>query len=416
MLPRLDPIRDSEPVGQKGVRTRMDVICFPKEKRRHVTTCEFDEARRSSRFDAALSMSPISRMHRLRAHVRDQAENRPGVYRMVGSDDEVLYVGKSIRVRSRLLSYFRSSPREKPGELIRSTRQIAWDYVPNEFDALLTEMRLIQRWQPRYNVEHKRKKRYAFVKITTELAPRIVPTSRVVQDGSTYFGPFPAFRWLSDAVRSLAHTLQLRDCPGSTPVHFGDQLELLSSHRAPRCLRADLGSCLAPCCGSPTASEYLKKVAAARSFLEGRGHQPLRQVEEQMREASRRQDFEYAALIRDRLDSLQRFRDELTAFRGAMESLSFVYRVPGFGGDDRLYLIRRGRVRSSLPAPRSRAERARTIGRVEEVFGEADCGPAGLHPQEAAEILLVARWFRLRPNERKRAVPPEDWVKKRAGR
>jgi len=128
----------------------------------------------------------------LRDHVRTHVEDRPGVYQMLGVDGQPIYVGKSIRVRTRLLSYFRAPAGDKAANLIRETGRIRWEYIPNEFSALVREMKLIQRWQPRFNVQHKRKRTYAFVKLAREVAPRIVPVTRVIADGSLYFGPFPA--------------------------------------------------------------------------------------------------------------------------------------------------------------------------------------------------------------------------------
>ncbi|MCH7908493.1 MAG: efflux RND transporter permease subunit [Candidatus Hydrogenedentes bacterium] len=90
-------------------------------------------------------------------------------------------------------------------------------------------MKLIQRWQPRFNVQHKRKRAYAFVKLTREPAPRILPVTRVVADGSLYFGPFPAVGRVGHTVRELAHAVGLRDCPGHTLVFFDDQLEIFGN-------------------------------------------------------------------------------------------------------------------------------------------------------------------------------------------
>ncbi len=78
----------------------------------------------------------------LREYVRAHTENRPGIYRMLGSDGQPLYVGKSVRVRTRLLSYFRAPAGEKAANLIRETKKIRWEYVPNEFSALVHEMKL----------------------------------------------------------------------------------------------------------------------------------------------------------------------------------------------------------------------------------------------------------------------------------
>lgn len=346
----------------------------------------------------------------LRQYVRARAENRPGVYSMMGPDDEVLYVGKSVHVRTRLLSYFRAPRGDKAWELIREASRVTWEYVPNEFAALVREMKLIQQRLPRFNVQHKRARSYAFVKVTREAAPRIVPVTRVVDDGATYYGPFPRVGALRQTVRDLAHALGLRDCPGPTPVFFADQMELFGSGRPPRCLRAELETCLAPCCGRPSEVDYAKAVGAARRFLEGRASEPLREIEERMGEAARRMDFEYAAILRDRHERLGLFRDELVAFRGRVDDLDLVYRVPGFHGDNRLYLIRKGRIRRELSNPASAKARAAVVRAVEEVFGEIESGPAALEPEDAAEILLVAQWFRLRPKERRRAMAPQRWL------
>lgn len=349
----------------------------------------------------------------LRAQVRSQAENRPGVYRMYGPGEELLYVGKSVHVRSRLLSYFRAEKGEKAWELIRETARVEWEYIPNEFAALVHEMKLIQSRQPRYNVQHKRRRIYAFVKVTNERAPRVLPVTRVVEDGATYYGPFPRVGALAHTVRELSNLLGLRDCPGPTPMYFGDQLEFFQGGRPPRCLRADLRTCLAPCCGRPTAREYMAAVESARRFLEGRAEGPLRDVEGRMQEAAARMEFEYAGLLRDRLERLRHFRDELVAFRGRVEDLTFVYRVPGHGGDDRVYLIRKGRIMLDMPHPKSRKARGRVAAAIEEVYADADPGPRGMAPEDAAEILLVAQWFRLRPKERKRTVEPRRWLEER---
>ena len=346
----------------------------------------------------------------LREYVRTHAENRPGVYQMLGADGDPLYVGKSIRVRTRLLSYFRAPPEEKANKLIRETGRIRWEYIPNEFSTLVHEMRLIQRWQPRFNVQHKRKRMYAFVKLTREIAPRILPVTRAVPDGSLYFGPFPAVGKVGRTVRELAHAVGLRDCPGGTPMFFDDQLEVFAEGRTPLCMRAELGTCLAPCCGRVSSEAYQQKVLTAQRFLEGRNRAPLTALESRLQDAVARLDFEYAARIRDRLERLQSFQEHLAAFRGRIESLTFLYRVPGFAGDSRLYLIRRGRLQREFPYPTTEGERREIDDAVESVYRAPDQGPASLAPQDAAEILLVARWFELRPKELKRTATPKKWL------
>jgi excinuclease ABC subunit C len=101
----------------------------------------------------------------MRGVVREGAQDRPGVYRMLSPDGEVVYVGKSKKVRTRLLSYFRCAyPEDKGARILREATTIDWEYTPSEFSALLAELRLIKRLRPRFNVAMKRDARhYAFI-------------------------------------------------------------------------------------------------------------------------------------------------------------------------------------------------------------------------------------------------------------
>src|SRR6185436_11011885 len=112
----------------------------------------------------------------MRSNVKDTAADRPGVYRMLSGDGEILYVGKSKQVRTRLLSYFRCAyPEEKGARILRSAESIEWDYTPSEFAALLQELRLIKRFRPRYNVAMKRDAHGSvFIKISKGPAPKLL--------------------------------------------------------------------------------------------------------------------------------------------------------------------------------------------------------------------------------------------------
>ena len=125
-------------------------------------------------------------------------------------------------------------------------------------------------------------------------------------------------------------------------------------------------------------------------------------------------EFEYAAIVRDRLESLGTLQRELVAFRGRVEGLSFVYRVSGYKGDDRLYLIRKGLVKEEIPHPRGKAGRQRAARKVEDVFQGPPPAMGTLTQETASEILLVARWFRLRERELARVLKPEEWLRANA--
>jgi excinuclease ABC subunit C len=117
--------------------------------------------------------------------------------------------------------------------------------------------------------------------------------------------------------------------------------------------------------------------------------------------AANRLQFEYAAQLRDRMQRLDEARAELLALRGFIDSLSFGYDVHGFGGDDRVYLIHRGRIREERAMPQDHAGMEALTERARQVLGRRESF-ARVGVTQAAEILLLARWFRLRPHEQGR--------------
>lgn len=344
--------------------------------------------------------------HQLREQVRAGARNQPGTYRMLGADGEVLYVGKSKAIRTRLMSYFRARDGEKGKRILEEARELAWEYEPSEFSALLAELRLIKRFRPRLNVRHKRDGSYSFLKLSRDAAPKLFTVRHVGDDEATYFGPFRGGRRIAEAVRELNDVLGLRDCATATPIHYADQRELFDLDRAPRCHRYDLQRCAGPCAALCTRDEYLSRVAMARAFLDGDADEPLRWLSDRMSDAAERWQFEHAASLRDRAARLQMLQHEFSRLREALDGLSFIYQVAGSAGDDRVYLVRRGTVRRELPAPKSAAERRRLRKAAVEIFQSPEPSGALVAKHQVDEILLLAQWFRSRPEELARTTAP----------
>jgi excinuclease ABC subunit C len=203
----------------------------------------------------------------MRARVRAGARNTPGVYRMLGPDGEVLYIGKSKHLRTRLLSYFRCDfPEEKGARLLREAADLDWEYVPNEFAALLREMRLVKAHRPRFNVALKRDARhYAFIKVSGGMAPKLlVVRGPAGDDSAIYYGPFFGAVQLSESLRELSDVLGLRDCALDQKMYFSDQGELFTlPARTPGCLRYETNKCLGPCIAACSAAAYTARVNAA---------------------------------------------------------------------------------------------------------------------------------------------------------
>jgi excinuclease ABC subunit C len=338
----------------------------------------------------------------LREYVREHAENRPGVYRLLGPDEQVLYVGKSVRVRTRLLSYFRADQGEKAAEIVSLARRVEWDHHPSEFAALLREFRQIRRLRPPFNVQHKRERAVCFLRIPREPAPRIVVTTRPLDDGSEYYGPLLGAERTRAAVRVLVDALALRDCPATTPLRLADQADLFGMEYTPLCARADFSRCLAPCAGGCTEGEYAARAAVARRFLRGESDEPLDRLRSHLRLAIERWLFEYAAVVLERIELLESVRSSLLRMERSLDALSAVYMVPGHGGEDRAYVLQRGMVRAELPAPRDRRERVLLSRRADRLLLTSPPSPPRAGADGIAEMLLVERWFRRRPQERDR--------------
>lgn len=346
-----------------------------------------------------------ARLRALRHDVRQRVENRPGVYWMVAAGGATVYVGKSVRVRARLLSYFRADAGDKARDILAATERILWEPVPDEFSALIREMRLIRRWRPAFNVEHNRTRGFSFVRLGRESAARITVTSRVRADGAHYYGPFGGRAGVKTALRELLDALQLRDCPVGIPMRFTDQGELFRIERAPECLRGELDRCLAPCAGRCSEAAYRERVRIARAFLEGRTDAPIRALEARMWTAADRLEYEHAALLRERVDRLTRMRDRLMMLWRETRALTGLYSPSSPAGEDRVYLLDRGSLAAELPMPRTAPETRALATRARRLLGARRPPLHALEPDRLMEVLLVTRWFRSRPEERARTTP-----------
>jgi len=341
----------------------------------------------------------------MRSNVKESAADRPGVYRMLSGDGEILYVGKSKRVRTRLLSYFRCAyPEEKGARILRSAESIEWDYTPSEFAALLQELRLIKRFRPRYNVAMKRDGRnYSFIKLTKGPASKLmVVRGPSGEDADIYYGPFVGAQRVEEALRELSDALLLRDCRSDLKMFFNDQTELFQLARTPGCIRHEIGKCLGPCIGGCTEDQYAQQVALARAFLDGSDDGPLNMLRTQMETLSAELQFERAAIYRDKLERLEALRAQFGRLRFAVENLSFVYTVPGHDGEDKVYLIRRGVVRAEMSKPRSSKDRRSMKQLVDDIFSQPVSSNAQVPTHEIDELLLLSSWFRRFPKEMKR--------------
>jgi excinuclease ABC subunit C len=214
----------------------------------------------------------------------------PGVYLYRDEAGEILYVGKAKSLRSRVKSYFASIDQPpKTRKLVLHIRSIDWIIVNNEVEALLLENKLIKQHTPKYNINLKDAKTYAYISLTREDYPRIL-TSRKVSPKLESFGPYTEGFTRQDLQRLVTKVFKLRTCK--------------TMHKR-ACLNYHIGNCTAPCVEKVTKEQYAKQIKSAKIFLEGKFDKTMQELETQMRQASVDQKFERALELRDQIASIR---------------------------------------------------------------------------------------------------------------
>jgi excinuclease ABC subunit C len=354
----------------------------------------------------AFSKVKASRPDRLCIHVRRNCPRVPGIYGMVDRRGELIYVGKAKCLRTRLLSYFRPKSRDpKAGRILKHTRALLWEPSPSEFAALLRELELIRRWQPRFNVQGQpRRRRRLYVCLGRSPAAYVYLSARPVAKGCDCFGPVPARDEAREAVRRLNDLFALRDCPQSQKMIFADQKELFPLVRAAGCLRYEIGTCLGPCAGMCTRGNYEKRVRAARQFLAGKDQSVLESLKSDMAAASACQAFERAAALRDKLEALNWLRTHLERIKRIREHQAFVYPVCGIDGRELWYVVHGGKVTGASPAPSDEAGRRRLKLKLQKLVSQGLICEHSVLLEDLDGLLLVSSWFRRHPREKERLL------------
>ena len=345
--------------------------------------------------------------------IRQRVTPTPGVYGMISAEGELIYVGKSKRLRDRLVSYFPGgSTRSKAERIVRHTQRVVFENAPGELAALLRELELIRRWRPRYNVRGQpRRMRKAYLCLGRGPAAHAYLAAKPSPRADVLFGPVRGGRHARRLVRLLNDCFGLRDCSAQVPILFSDQRELFYQQRPARCLRHELGTCLAPCVGACSGREYAERVRAAHDFLGGRDRSLLGRLEHQMRSAAAVAQFERAALLRDRWEALGELEGQLQRLRDVRRRYTFIYPMPGYEGGETWCLIHHGHVVAATDAPKTRRRAKRCLERIREVYSEEGRNGSRETPDDLDMLGLIGSWFQHHPEELDRTFRPHDAVR-----
>ena len=223
----------------------------------------------------------------------------PGVYIIRDKADEIIYIGKAKRLRTRVSQYFREGvPHDaKVTQMIEHAFSFDVIVCQSEFEALVLEASQIKAHTPKYNILLKDDKGYSYVKVARGDWPRISAALQKDDDNADYIGPFTS----SFAVREMVETAQncflLPRCNREFPRDFG---------KGRPCLNAHIGKCMAVCSGKVSCAAYNEAVQGALQMIRHGKKDILRQLHEKMQAASDRLDFETAALLRDQIAAIER--------------------------------------------------------------------------------------------------------------
>ncbi|MFS7403174.1 excinuclease ABC subunit UvrC [Carnobacterium maltaromaticum] len=256
--------------------------------------------------------------------------NQPGCYLMKDKNGTIIYVGKAKVLKNRVRSYFRGSHDTKTERLVSEIADFEYIVTGSNIEALLLEINLIKKNDPKYNIMLKDDKTYPFIKITNEKYPRLLITRKVLKDKATYFGPYPDVKAANETKKLLDKLYPLRKCK-------------VLPNRV--CLYYHLGQCLAPCIQEIPKETYTEMVEEIKRFLNG-GYQEVKQeIEEKMQQASLNLEFEKAAEFRDQINSIV-----TTMEQQKMTSADFVDRdVFGYAVDKgwmcvQVFFVRQGKL------------------------------------------------------------------------
>ena len=217
---------------------------------------------------------------------------KPGVYVMRDKDDNIIYVGKAVSLKNRVRQYFRKT------KMVSLIDHFEYIVVDNEAEALILECNLIKKNRPKFNVLLKDDKTYPYIKIDMKSDfPGVFMTRRVVNDGSKYFGPYANPGSAKEMIDFIKGKYKIRQC------------RTLKERTRP-CLNYHIGRCLAPCMGYVTKEEYGKQVKEIIDLLDGKIDKIIKELKEQMKEASDKLDYEKAAMIRDKINAIERVSEK----------------------------------------------------------------------------------------------------------
>ncbi|MFS0884781.1 DEDD exonuclease domain-containing protein [Aeromicrobium sp. 179-A 4D2 NHS] len=337
--------------------------------------------------DVASFTSKVTPAQRRKKHLADGLPDAPGVYLFRDARGDVLYVGTSRSLRTRVRSYFtKAETRTRMGEMIALAEKVDTVVCATDTEARVRELRLIDRHRPPYNRRSKFPERAMWLRLTDEPWPRISLVRGVVEGAATHIGPFGSRKQAEAAMATLHDAFRIRQCTGRLP---------LSPSRA-ACVLAELGQCLSPCDGTVTVEDYTHEVGRVRRAMSADPVEVVAHLEQRMAHLATSQRFEDAAVMRDRAASLIRAVRRTQRLDSLAREPELIAAAPHDEGWQ-IHVVRHGRLAAAAILPRDIARTpGATAGWVDTLLTTAESVEPAPRPMPAAlieETESLLRWL-----------------------
>ena len=228
----------------------------------------------------------------------------PGVYLMKDENDNIIYVGKAISLKNRVRQYFQSSKNHttKVRAMVANIKDFDYIITDSELEALILECNLIKEHRPKYNVLLKDDKQYPYIMITMEENyPRVVLSREMKKDKNLYFGPYGSSKIVRDTIEVIKRLFPVRTCKKNlNSIKKGDR----------PCLYYYINQCQGPCQGNIDKEEYRKVIKDVCRFLDGKYEDLIKDLRQQMEAAAHELNFEKAAGLRDKIQSVEKVMEK----------------------------------------------------------------------------------------------------------
>jgi excinuclease ABC subunit C len=232
----------------------------------------------------------------------------PGVYRFIGANETVLYVGKAKNLKNRVGSYFgeRENRLAKTKAMVKAALKIEYTIVESEQDALFLESNLIKKYQPKYNILLKDGKSYPYIVLKKERFPRVFITRNLEKDGSTYFGPYVSVQKVELLMDLFRQLFPLRTC-----MHALTESNI-ANKKFKVCLEYHIKNCMGACVGLESEQDYMAKIVQIKNVLKGQFSAVSRSLKQEMMSYADKLEFEKAQQVKERLKLFEDYQSKST--------------------------------------------------------------------------------------------------------